>query len=61
MSGAGTAAKPRLMWCWECSRKLHGRAHLVVRVEGVEHVVHADCAERAGYEVVPDAHLKASP
>jgi len=25
MSGAGTAAKPRLPFCWVCSRKLHGR------------------------------------
>ena len=24
MSGAGTAAKPRLPFCWVCSRKLHG-------------------------------------
>lgn len=24
MSGAGTAAMPRLPFCWACSRKLHG-------------------------------------
>ena len=57
MSGAGTAAKPRLRWCWVCSRKLHANFHRVAIVDGRETIVHADCAERDGLEVKPLAHL----
>lgn len=58
MSGAGTAAKPPLMWCWSCSRRLHARFHrIVIGPDGHKHVVHAQCAERDGLEVVPGKHL----
>jgi hypothetical protein len=57
MSGAGTAAKPRLPFCWVCSRKLHGRFHRVAVVHGLEVVVHADCAKREGLDIKDGAHL----
>lgn len=57
MSGAGTAAKPRLRFCWVCSRQLHGNFHRVAIVDGHEVIVHATCAERERLEVKPDAHL----
>lgn len=38
--------KPRLMFCWECSRKLYGTMHAVVIVDDVERIVHKSCAEK---------------
>lgn len=58
MSGAGTAAKPRLPFCWVCSRKLHGNFHRVCIVDGREVTTHADCAKRENLQVKPNAHLK---
>lgn len=61
MSGAGTAAKPPHRWCWVCSRQLHGNFHRVaIGQDGHEHIVHADCAEREGLEIVPGKHLAKS-
>lgn len=57
MSGAGTAAKPRLRFCWVCSRKLQGNFHRVAIVDGREVIVHASCAEKERLEIKPDAHL----
>ena len=57
MSGAGTAAKPRVRFCWSCSRKLHANFHRVVLVEGVERVVHAACARKDGLYIVEGKHL----
>lgn len=38
--------KPRLPFCWRCSRKLHGNAHRVVVIDGHERIVHAQCIGR---------------
>lgn len=57
MSGAGTAAKPRLRFCWACSKKLHGNFHRVAIVDDHEVTVHADCARRDNLTIKPDAHL----
>ena len=57
MSGAGTAAKPRVRFCWVCSGKLQANFHRVAIVAGREVVVHAICAEIESLEIVPDAHL----
>lgn len=57
MSGAGTAASPRLRWCWVCSRKLQGNFHRVAIVDGKEVIVHADCAKRDGLTIKEGAHL----
>jgi len=60
MSGAGTAAKPRHRFCWVCSRQLHGNFHRVaIGFDGLEHIVHADCAKREGMQVIPGKHLAA--
>lgn len=66
MSGAGTAAKPRVLFCWACGRQLRGRHHRIVASSGVALVVHVACvgyAAEAGFEIVPGAHLapKAAP
>lgn len=58
MSGAGTAAKPKYMFCWVCSRRLHARFHRVAIVESGEVIVHASCAEKEGLKIKPGAHLK---
>ena len=58
MSGSGIAAKPRLRFCWVCSRKLRANFHRVAIVNGHEVIVHADCAERERLEIKPSAHLK---
>jgi len=59
MSGAGTARKPKVRFCWACSRQLHGNFHRVVRTpDGHEVVAHATCAARDGLEVVEGAHLR---
>jgi hypothetical protein len=60
VSGAGTAAKPKYMFCWECSRRLHANFHRVCVVQGNRVIVHAECAEREGYEIIEGAHLKAN-
>ncbi len=53
MSGAGTAKKPPVQWCWVCSRRLQANFHRVAKgPDGHLHIVHADCAEREGLEVV---------
>jgi hypothetical protein len=39
--------KPRLPFCWECSRKLQGTIHTIVVVDGVERIVHKACAKGA--------------
>jgi len=53
--------KPRLPFCWVCSRQLHGKSHRVAIVHGNEVVVHASCASDEGLEVKPDAHLVTEP
>lgn len=60
MSGAGIAARPRYRFCWVCSAQLHGNFHRVVKHpdNGAQVVVHAECAEREGLEVIPGAHLQ---
>jgi hypothetical protein len=61
VSGAGTAKRPRLRFCWVCSRQLMGNFHRVAIVDdGNEVIVHADCARREQLEIKPDAHKKAS-
>lgn len=57
MSGAGSAARPRLPFCWVCSRHLRGNFHRVAVVDGNEVVVHASCAERENLAVKDGAHL----
>lgn len=38
--------KPRVPFCWDCSRQLHGRrSHDVVVVAGVERLVHKSCGD----------------
>lgn len=38
--------KPRLMFCWECSRRLYGTIRAIVAVDNVEHIVHKACAAK---------------
>jgi hypothetical protein len=38
--------KPRLMFCWECSRRLYGTIHAVVVVDDVERIVRKSCKAR---------------
>lgn len=57
MSGSGTAAKPRLRFCWVCSRKLHANFHRVAVVDGHEVVVHADCAKKERLMILKGRHL----
>lgn len=38
--------KPRVGWCWFCGRRLWGRHHAVVVVDGHERIAHKDCAKR---------------
>jgi len=59
MSGAGTAAKPKYMLCWVCSRRLHARFHRVALWGNQQVIVHAACAEVERMEIVPGAHLLA--
>ena len=40
---ADVTGKPRLPFCWMCSRKLRANFHRVVVVDGVERIVHAAC------------------
>jgi len=49
--------RPRLRFCWVCSRQLHGNAHRVAIVDGRDVVVHAACAEREKLTVKPGAHV----
>jgi len=57
--GARTKTKrPRLMFCWVCSRRLHGRSHRVAVVDGREVIVHADCARTESLTIKPGAHLE---
>jgi len=38
--------KPPVRFCWECSRKFHGRVHaLIVGEDGLGHVVHKACVK----------------
>lgn len=43
--------KPRLPFCWVCSRKLQGNFHRVAIVDGPEKIVHASCASEEGLEL----------
>lgn len=43
--------KPRLPFCWECSRRLYGTVHAIVVVDGIERIVHKACAERVDLEL----------
>jgi hypothetical protein len=61
VSGSGTAAKPRLPFCWVCSRKLHGNFHRVAVVNGLEVVVHAACAKSEGLAIKDGAHKRSGP
>ena len=57
MSGAGTAAKPRVRFCWACGRKLQANFHRVVSLgDGTTRIVHAACVDDY-MEIVPGAHL----
>lgn len=38
--------KPRLPFCWECSRKLYGTIHAVITVDGVDRIFHKACAKK---------------
>jgi hypothetical protein len=62
VSGAGIAIKPRLPFCWWCSRKFHGNFHRVVILDGMRREVHADCARKLSdwmrAEIVPGASRK---
>jgi hypothetical protein len=49
--------KPRVPFCWVCSRKLNaGIVHVVCIVGAREVITHKACAEREGLWVKPDAH-----
>lgn len=41
---AASYQRPKYLFCWVCSRKLHGRAHQVVIIDGAERIVHKQCA-----------------
>jgi hypothetical protein len=59
MSGAGIAKRPKLRWCWVCSKQLHGNFHRVaIGQDGHEHIVHAYCAESEGLQVIEGADRK---
>jgi hypothetical protein len=40
--------KPRVPFCWRCSRKLRGNFHRVVVLDGIERIVHAMCSGPPG-------------
>ncbi len=48
-------SKPRVRFCWACSRKLRGNHHVIRFIDGHERVLHAICADEleAGIEVMP--------
>lgn len=41
-------SRPRLPFCWICSRKFHGKSHRLMMVDGQEVPVHARCARDEG-------------
>ena len=46
--------RPKLPWCWECSRRLYGRVFAyVMGDDGYTHVVHKACAK--GREVIAES------
>lgn len=62
MSGVGIAVKPRIRWCWVCSRKLQGNFHRVaIGADGHEHIVHSACALRERLEVVSYGRVERGP
>jgi hypothetical protein len=42
----GKQPKPRLRWCWECSRQLRGNQYQAEVIEGHIRIMHKDCAKR---------------
>lgn len=55
-NGTPPVKKPRVGFCWECGRKLHGYHHVVLLVEGHERTLHKLCADfiKAGIRVPDD-------
>lgn len=47
--------KPRVRFCWACSRKLYGVSHVLRVIDGCERILHATCAYEIdnGIEVMP--------
>ena len=37
--------KPRVKFCWHCSRKLWGRHHKILIIEGHKRILHESCAK----------------
>ncbi len=37
--------RPRLPFCWECSRKFWGNKHVVIEILGINRELHLSCAE----------------
>lgn len=55
-------AKPRVPFCWVCSKQLVARkVHRVAVVDGVEHPVHVFCAKLEGLTLKDGAHLAEPP
>ena len=47
-----TGPKPRVRFCWVCSRQLRGRTFAEVVMDGLPRIVHKSCADGrpAGYQ-----------
>jgi hypothetical protein len=39
-----TGPKPRVRFCWVCSRQLYGRQFAEVEIDGLKRIVHKACA-----------------
>jgi len=37
--------KPRVRFCWECSRKLQGNHHVEMVIDGHPRILHKSCAK----------------
>ncbi len=43
--------KPRVRFCWECSRQLWGNSHTIMYIDGEYRVLHKLCAQLLADEV----------
>jgi hypothetical protein len=43
--------KPRVRFCWHCSKKLWGNHYDVVEYMGIERIVHKQCKHKAEKEI----------
>lgn len=48
--------KPRVKFCWFCSKKLYGNHHRIIvdKETSLEYIVHADCATEAVDQIIRD-------